>query len=84
VKKPSGQELTQVVFTDANADGFVNVKTYEAGVGDTAEVLADVTIRRTADGYEAQSNVEAEVMLGPSQWKLTGAKGWEKLRPGER
>jgi|GEM_PF-5522561 len=57
IHRPNGAHLNKDVFTDANGDGRINVKTYEIGVGDTVTLPANVIIRRSGDRYEIQGNV---------------------------
>jgi len=80
IKRPAGADLTKDVFTDANGDGLVNLKTYEFGAGDTAAVHADFTLRRTAEGYEVLTNTAAEVRLGGRRTvKVAPAATWQRL-----
>ena len=79
IKKPEGAKLTREVFSDANGDGFVNLKTYEIGIGDAVELLADVTLRRTATGYEVKTNVPLRGTFADKAIQAVAAGGWQKL-----
>jgi hypothetical protein len=79
IKQPAGGQLAQAVFTDANGDGFVNVHTYEAGLGDSIELLGDVTVRRVGASYEVLTNVEVEGNIGGRSFKLAPKTQWQKV-----
>lgn len=79
IKQPVGGQLSKDVFTDANGDGFVNVRTYEAGLGDAVELISDVMLRRTDMGYEVLTNVEVEGNVGGKSFKLSPRVGWQKV-----
>jgi hypothetical protein len=64
IKKLEGAELTGKVFTDANGDGLINLKTYEVGIGDSVTVLSDIEIQRTEKGYAVKANVPVEGEAG--------------------
>jgi len=81
IRRPAGEKLTKGAFTDANGDGFVNLKTYEAGVGDAGELLADVTVRRTAAGdYEVQTNVPVSGEVRGRAFNLEAKEGWQRVQ----
>jgi hypothetical protein len=60
-------ELSEQIFTDANRDGRVHVKTYEIGLGDEVELLTDVTVWRTGRGYEVTTNARVDLRIGNSK-----------------
>ena len=57
----------------------MNLKTYEIGIGDTVELLASVTLRRTAAGYEVKTNVHLGGTLAGKAVEAVAAGGWQKL-----
>jgi hypothetical protein len=84
IKHPPGALLTAGVFTDANGDGRIDMKTYEIGVGDQLSVPADITIQRNPGGWLVRNNValsggihssnSATLHLPPAtDWQLVGA-----------
>jgi len=77
VHAPAGATLTKDVFTDANGDGFLNLKTYEIGIGDALEILADVEVRRQGAGYEVRTNMPVTVRLGDREQPFVPAKDWQ-------
>jgi hypothetical protein len=79
IKSPANATLSKAVFTDANGDGFINVHTYEAGIGDEIELLGDITVRRVGTGYEVLTNVEVEGTLGGKSFKLSPKTEWQKV-----
>jgi hypothetical protein len=64
IRRPAGGVLAETVFTDANGDGFVNVKTYEIGLGDMVDVPSAATVERTASGYRILANAEIDLRIG--------------------
>ena len=60
IRKPQGGVLTASIFTDANGDKRVNVKTYELGLGDELTIPSDVELSRTDAGCDITANVPAE------------------------
>jgi hypothetical protein len=80
ILQPEGQALVPQVFRDADGDGRVHMKAYEIGVGDTAELAADVRVRRQGDGYEALCNVGATVRVAGRQATLEPSAVWQPLR----
>ena len=80
VRKPDGATLSKDVFTDANGDGLVNLKTYEIGIGDTIQVPSDVTIRRTGAGYEVRTNVAVEGKISGTPFNLKPAPAWQAIK----
>ena len=58
IKQPSGVPLTTSVFTDANNDGRVDMKTYEIGIGDDQRVPVDITIQRATNGWMIHNNIQ--------------------------
>lgn len=79
---PAGAVLSDKVFTDANGDGLVNVKTYEFGPGDTIQLPSNVIVRRTPAGYEAMTNVPVELTLQGRTTSLQPSAGWQAI-PGK-
>jgi hypothetical protein len=60
LRKPQGAPLTASVFTDANGDTRVHLKTYELGLGDELILPADVELRRTDAGCQVLANLPVE------------------------
>ena len=83
VKQPLSA-VTNNVFTDANNDGFINVKTYEIGIGDIVEVISDVTIRRTTGSYEAKTNVDIEGNVEGQTFKLCAQDTWQSFMTSQQ
>jgi hypothetical protein len=79
IRKPAGTTLTSGVFTDANGDGFVNMKTYEIGIGDHIDLPADITLRRTSSGWLAKANVPVSGVLQSSSFNLTAQESWQEI-----
>ncbi|HEY3862565.1 MAG TPA: hypothetical protein VGO59_11815 [Verrucomicrobiae bacterium] len=82
VKHPPGASLTPRVFTDANGDGRIDMKTYEIGVGDSLGVPADVAFRRNADGWIVNNNVPVRGSLHGSHavtFDLPPSNGWQTV-----
>jgi len=71
IRKPEGAPLTPAVFTDANGDNRLNLKTWELGLGDTLAIYSDVEIRRSPAGYDVSANVSVE---GTADGKAVRAK----------
>lgn len=81
IRSPAGMALTPDVFTDANGDERVNLKTYEIGVGDAIELLADITLRRTDHGYEIRANVPVAATLPTGAVQISPSSAWQPLVP---
>lgn len=63
IHRPGDEMLSKDVFTDANGDGFIHAKTYEIGIGDNVELMSNLIVKRTADGYRIETNVPCVVTL---------------------
>lgn len=74
----------QANFSDADKDGKTKLSAYLFGPGDTLQVDAFVSVRRTSPGvYELHANVPCTVTLAGKEFKLTEkdlAKGSVTLR----
>lgn len=84
IRRPKDGKLTAGVFTDANGDGLIHLKTYEVGLGDTIVIPTDIEIRRTAQGYAIRSNVPVEVRLGGKVVRDTPPPQEPAPAPGQR
>ena len=80
VLKPQGATLTDQVFTDANGDGFVMLKTYEAGIGNRILLPADITVRRAAPGWEIRTNVQMRGKIGATAFALEPKEEWQGVK----
>jgi len=81
ITKPLGSALNSGVFTDANGDGRVDMKTYEIGVGDHATLPVDITIQRASFGWQAKSNVPVRATINGVFFNLLASTGWLNLSP---
>ena len=54
-RRPEGAPLADKAFTDANDNGIINIRMYEAGIG---------------DGYRVQTNVRLEGALAGAAFRL--------------
>jgi hypothetical protein len=83
IRRPSPTaSLSGDIFKDANGDGFVNVRTYECGLNDDVVLLADVEVRRRADGgHEVRTNVSVKGTLKGKAFSLDAGDGWQAI-PG--
>lgn len=81
VKGPVNELLTTDAFKDANGDGFVNMKTYEIGVGDQVGLPVEITVERNASGWLIRSNVALDGTIGKSTFKMDATTGSLSVKP---
>jgi hypothetical protein len=82
IKQPPGLPLTPGVFTDANGDGRIDMKTYEIGVGDQLRVPVDITIQRSQGGWLVKNNVALSGGIhstNSATFHLAPSNGWQKV-----
>jgi hypothetical protein len=82
IKQPAGVPLTTDVFTDANGDGRIDMKTYEIGVGDQISVPADITIQRISGGWLVNNNVALTGTINSTNsatLNLAPSNGWQTV-----
>lgn len=79
IKAPAGVPLTSSVFSDANGDGLVNLKTYEIGVGDRLLVPAEVTMERAGKGWRIKTNVPLTGTLQGAILQLKASGDWQSI-----
>lgn len=79
IRKPAGVALTPSVFTDANGDGLVNIKTYEIGIGDSLEVPADVTLKRQGSNYLVLANTTVTGSIQGKGFNFTPSTAWQPV-----
>jgi hypothetical protein len=77
IKHPAGVDLSTAVFTDANNDGFINVKTYEIGIGDSVTVPVETTIRRNGPGFDIKTNVNGSGDIGSWHYTINAGSSWQ-------
>ena len=82
IRSPVGGTLTTDVFSDANADGLIDAKVYEVGVGDTVSLPVDVTIQRTAASWRVKTNVSLTGNINGTPLNLTALNSWQDLAGG--
>jgi len=85
IKQPPGTPLTADVFTDANGDGRIDMKTYEIGVGDQLSMPADITIQRISGGWSVSNNVALSGSINSSNsatFNLAPSIGWQTVTNG--
>ncbi|MHC4872047.1 MAG: hypothetical protein ACYTFY_09395, partial [Planctomycetota bacterium] len=64
INKPEGAQLDDTVFKDSNNDGFINAKTYEAGVGDAVYLPVTIEVSQQADNtYSMKSSSDVTVKV---------------------
>ena len=81
ISKPEGARLARDVFRDANGDGFVNLKAYEIGVGDSLSLYSAVTLRRVEGRYEILTNVPVDVQIGNAHARAEPSPKWQVELP---
>ena len=81
VHKPAGAQLTDKVFAPPAGDGDRWVQCYEIGIGDTVEVPADITLRRTEGGYEIMANADVAGTVSGAAVKAKAGGEWQKVKP---
>jgi hypothetical protein len=79
LRKPAGAALTAEALA-APEGGSAWAHCYEIGLGDSAEVPADITLRRTDGGYEVMGNVPATGEIAGMTVKSAGRGEWERVR----
>ena len=79
VHRPAGTPLTTDVFTDANGDGHVNVKTYEIGPGDHLSVPVEITLERRPNGWRVQTNVRLHATLNGDGFEVPALPAWQNV-----
>ena len=80
VAKPAGQALSEAVFADANGDGLIHLKTWEAGTGDTIELYANVIVRRKGAAYEVLTNVAVKGNVEGHAFDLEPSTQWQHVK----
>lgn len=79
IKSPPGVTLTTGAFTDANGDGFINMKTYEVGIGDHVSLPVEISLQRILTGWRVRSNVRLHAVAGNTTFDLVASENWREV-----